>query len=108
MNTAFAASAPRTRATTRQTEFTAPCAKTRADCTPPLAVDTAVGGERHVGATPGPGQPDIGEPALLLERRKTVLLHRPLVREQSLLPARQENRVEFETLGAVQGHQIDH
>ena len=30
------------------------------------------------------------------------------MREESLLPARQENVVEFESLGAMQGHEADH
>ena len=71
-------------------------------------MNAAVGGKGHIGAVPGSGQPDIGQPALLFERCEPVLLHCPLVREQTLLPARQENRVEFEPLGAVQCHQIDH
>ena len=51
------------------------------------------------------GYADIGEAALLFEPGQAVLVERSLVREQALLPARQEHSLELETFGAVQGHQ---
>jgi len=47
--------------------------KTRADRIKPLAVDPSIGSERDMGAVPGAGEPNIGEPALLLERGGPVL-----------------------------------
>ena len=49
----------------------------------------------------------MGEPALLFQPGAALLVERALVREQALLPAGQEHGVEFQTLGRVQGHDVD-
>src|SRR5258708_37759722 len=70
----------------------------------PEIVHAPVGGVADMGALPSAGEPDIGEPPLFLESLLAVLVERARMREQTLLPARQEHRVEFHALGAVQGH----
>ena len=55
-----------------------------------------------------PGQPDISEAALLFEPLEAVLFDRAQAGKEPFLPTRQKHRIEFEPLGAVQGHQIDH
>ena len=71
----------------------------------PLIVDPPVGGVGDGQRALRPGDADVGEPPLLLERLEAALVDRPLVREHALLPAGQEHGVELEALGAVQGHQ---
>src|SRR5690349_5894162 len=61
--------------------------KARADRIDPLAVDPAVGRERDMGPVTGAGQPDISEPAFLLERGDAILFERPLVGKQPFLEA---------------------
>ena len=46
----------------------------------------------------------VSEAALLFEPLIAVLVQRPLMREQPLLPAGQEHHVELQPLGAVQRH----
>ena len=53
------------------------------------------------------GDADIGEAAFFLQAGKPVFGKGALVGEQALLPARQEDDVEFEPLGAVKRHQGD-
>ncbi len=79
----------------------------RGDGRGPQAVDAAVDGEGQLGALARARQPDMGEPPLLLEAGPAALVQRPLVREQAVLPAGQEHRVEFQALGRVQRHQRD-
>ena len=50
----------------------------------------------------GPGDADVGEPALLLE---VALLDRPRVREDALLAADHEHRLVLEPLRVVEAHQ---
>ena len=71
----------------------------------PEIVDAAVLGEGNHGPAFGAGDADIGEPALLLEPGPALVVEGALVREQSFLPARQEDDIEFEPLGAMQRHQ---
>ena len=52
--------------------------------------------------------PDIGEPPFLLQPGDAGLVERPLVGEHPLLPAGQEDVVELQPLGGVQGHHGDH
>ena len=60
----------------------------------------------HAGARAG--DPNVSQPAFFLEPGGAVLVHRPLVGEQPFLPAGQEDGIELQPLGAVQGHQADH
>src|SRR5262249_5046229 len=46
------------------------------------------------------GEPDIGEAALLLQASGAAVVERALMGEQPLLPPGQEDRVEFQPLGA--------
>ena len=55
---------------------------------------------------PGAGDADVGEAPFLLQL--IMRLHGPQVREDSLLHACQEYRVEFQALRGVQGHQGHH
>ena len=59
------------------------------------------------GQAPGARDRDIGEAAFLLEALHTAFVERALRREQAFLPADQEDRVVFETLGGVDGHDRD-
>ncbi len=70
----------------------------------PLAVDAAVGGVADRGGALGPRDADIGEPALLLEAGVAALVERALRREDAFLPADEEDVVELEPLGGVEGH----
>src|SRR6185295_13738137 len=55
--------------------------------------------EADLGLPPRPRKADVGEPALLLQPRRAVLIQTALVREQAFLPARQEHHVELQPLG---------
>src|SRR5579875_2674839 len=80
----------------------------RGQGTLPLAAHAPIGGIRDESAPPRPREPDISKPALFLESFEPRLVHRALVRKEALLPAGQEDIVEFEAFGAVQGHEADH
>src|SRR3546814_6053909 len=60
----------------------------------PDAVDLAARRERHIGPPLRPREADIGEPPLLPQPGDAGLVHRPLVGEEPLLPARQERSEE--------------
>ena len=66
----------------------------------PEIMDPAVLREGNEGAALGAGDADIGEAALFLEAGAALLVERALVREQAFLPAGQEDRAEFQPLGA--------
>ena len=67
----------------------------------------AVGGEADGQVGLRPGQPDIGQAALLLQPLDPGLVHGALRGEQTVLPARQEDGRVLQPLGAVQGHDRD-
>src|SRR5690606_31233834 len=62
-------------------------------------------GERQIQALAGAGDADVEQPALLL--RPARLARRDAVRDEILLDAREEDRVELEALGRVQRHERD-
>ncbi len=68
-------------------------------------MNAPVGGEIEFGAAAGARQPDMGEAALLFQPGAALFVERALARKQPFLPARQEDVVEFEPLGRMQGHQ---
>src|SRR3546814_11629088 len=76
----------------------------RGDGGGPGAVHAPVGGEGDDDALARAGEADISEPALLLQAAPPGLVEGALVGEQALLPARQEDGVELQALGGVQGH----
>ena len=78
--------------------------KARRDRRLPEAVNAPVGGKINARAALGPGDAHIGEASLLFEPGAATFIQRTLVGEQSLLPPRQEDRIEFETLGRMQRH----
>jgi len=80
----------------------------RRHATGPLAVDLAVRGGRHPGLVARAGQADIGESPLFLQPGDAGLVERALVGKHPLLPAGQEDVVELQPLGAVQGHDRHH
>ena len=71
----------------------------------PVAVNATVGGEADHGLLARAGQADISQTALFFQGGRTAFIQRPLVREQPFFPTRQKDRVEFKSLGPVQGHQ---
>ena len=75
----------------------------RGDGRLPQPVGAPVRGEETRGAC-APGQPDIGEPPLLLEAGAAAFVQRALAGEQAFLPAGQEHGVELQPLGRVQRH----
>ena len=76
--------------------------------TGPLAVDAAVGGvEDDAALAPRAGDRDIGEAALLLEAGIAAFVERALRGEDAFLPAGEEDGVELQALGGVDGHDRD-
>ena len=73
----------------------------------PEAVGAPVLGQRDAGAAAGAGDADIGEPTFLFEADLAVFIEGPLVGEETVFPAGQEDGVEFKTLGRVQRHDRD-
>ena len=73
-----------------------------------MLIDAPVGGIGDLDPLAGAGDADIGEAALLLQPGGAVLVEGALAGEQPFLPAGQEDRVELQPLGAVQGHDTDH
>ena len=73
----------------------------------PLAVDAAVGGVEDGRFAARAGDRDIGEAALLLEAGEAAFVHRALRRENAFFPAGEEDGVELEALGGVDGHDGD-
>src|SRR3546814_9316426 len=78
--------------------------ETAGDAAHPLAVDTPVGGVIDARALAGAGDRDIGEAAFLLEAGGAAFVHRPLRRKDAVLPAREEDMVEFKAFGGVDRH----
>ena len=56
----------------------------------------------------GAGDADIGQPPLLLQPGDAGFVQGALMREQPFLPTGQEDLLEFQPLGRMQGHQIGH
>ena len=81
--------------------------KRRRDGRGPLAVDAAVGGVEDDAAPARAGDRDVGEAALLLEAGIAALVERALRGEDAFLPAGEEDGVELEALGGVDGHDRD-
>ena len=73
----------------------------------PVGIYPPVGGMADDRPPPRPGQADIGQAPFFLQPLVTAFVQGALVREDAFLPARQEHRVEFQSFGAVQGHQAD-
>ena len=73
----------------------------------PLAVNAAVGSKGNGAKLFGARDADIGKAAFLLQPLQPAFVHRPLRREQPILPAWQEHRRKFQPLGRVQGHDAD-
>src|SRR4029079_7651922 len=73
----------------------------------PQAVDATVGGEIDLRKLARARQADMGQATLFLEAGTAAFVERALMREQTFLPARQEDAVELKALGRVQRHDID-
>ena len=73
----------------------------------PGTADPTIGGKGHPHPLFGPREPDIGKPPFFLQPCQAILVHGALTGKQALLPAGQEHGVEFQSLGGMQGHQID-
>ena len=73
----------------------------------PLAVNPAVGGMNDRRPAASAGDRHISEPPLLLEAGEAAFVERALRGEHAFLPAGQENCVELEALGGVDGHDRD-
>src|SRR5579883_518140 len=67
----------------------------------PLPVRAPIGGEIDFRASARARQPNMGEPALLLEPGTTLIIQCPLAGKQPFLPAGQEHGVELQYLGRM-------
>ena len=70
-------------------------------------MDAPVGREHDLGMAARAGYADMGEAALLFETGAAAFIKRTLAWKQALLPAGQEDHVEFEPLRGMQRHQAD-
>src|SRR3546814_4636546 len=79
----------------------------RGDGTGPLAIDAPVGGVQDDAGFPRPRDRYIGKAAFLLQAVEAAFVKGALGRENAFFPPRQEDGVELQSLGGVDGHDRD-
>src|SRR5208282_614272 len=73
----------------------------------PEAADPPVEGIVNPCLPAGSGQADISKSPFLLESCEAIVVQRPLMRKETLLPARQKDDVKLESLRRMKGHDRD-